>query len=71
MVYTLGPKRVVYASIVMISSGSDLPGNGPPVHYGSSKGALNYLTKALAKELGAANGRPVLGLRVFLAMLTF
>ena len=48
-------KQAKDASILMISSGSDLPGNGPLVHYGSSKAALNYYTKALAKELGAAN----------------
>ena len=46
-------KQAKDASILMISSGSDLPGNGPLVHYGSSKAALNYYTKALAKELGA------------------
>ena len=40
-------------SILMISSGSDLPGSGPLVHYGASKAGLNYYTKALAKELGA------------------
>ena len=39
------------ASILNISSGSDLPGNGPLVHYGASKAAMNYYTKALAKEL--------------------
>ena len=48
-------KQAKDASILMISSGSDLPGNGPLVHYGASKAALNYYTKALAKELGAAN----------------
>ena len=42
-------------SILNISSGSDLPGNGPLVHYGASKAAMNYYTKALAKELGAPN----------------
>jgi NAD(P)-dependent dehydrogenase (short-subunit alcohol dehydrogenase family) len=48
-------KQAKEASILMISSGSDLPGNGPLVHYGSSKAALNYYTKALAKEVGVAN----------------
>ncbi len=48
-------KQAKDASILMISSGSDLPGNGPLVHYGASKAALNYYTKALAKELGAAH----------------
>jgi NAD(P)-dependent dehydrogenase (short-subunit alcohol dehydrogenase family) len=48
-------KQAKDASILVISSGSDLPGNGPLLHYGSSKAALNYYTKALAKELGAAN----------------
>ena len=43
------------ATILMISSGSDLPGNGPLVHYGASKAALNYYTKTLAKELGATH----------------
>jgi NAD(P)-dependent dehydrogenase (short-subunit alcohol dehydrogenase family) len=43
------------AAILMISSGSDLPGNGPLVHYGASKAGLNYYTKALAKELAAAH----------------
>jgi NAD(P)-dependent dehydrogenase (short-subunit alcohol dehydrogenase family) len=43
------------ASILNISSGSDLPGNGPLVHYGASKAAMNYYTKALAKELAASN----------------
>ena len=38
-----------------MSSGSDLPGNGPLVHYGASKAGMNYYTKALAKELGVAN----------------
>src|SRR5277367_333350 len=35
-------KQAKDASILMISSGSDLPGNGPLVHYGSSKATLNY-----------------------------
>jgi NAD(P)-dependent dehydrogenase (short-subunit alcohol dehydrogenase family) len=48
-------KKAKDASIIMISSGSDLPGNGPLVHYGASKAALNYYTKTLAKELGAAH----------------
>jgi NAD(P)-dependent dehydrogenase (short-subunit alcohol dehydrogenase family) len=48
-------KQAKSASILMISSGSDLPGAGPLVHYGASKAALNYYTKALAKELGAAH----------------
>jgi NAD(P)-dependent dehydrogenase (short-subunit alcohol dehydrogenase family) len=42
-------------AIVNISSGSDLPGAGILVHYGASKAALNYYSKALAKELGAAH----------------
>ena len=48
-------KQAKDASILMISSGSDLPGGGPLVHYGASKAGLNYYTKALAKELGAAH----------------
>jgi NAD(P)-dependent dehydrogenase (short-subunit alcohol dehydrogenase family) len=48
-------KQSTNASILMISSGSDLPGAGPLVHYGASKAGLNYYTKALAKELGAAH----------------
>ncbi|MCU1322993.1 MAG: Short-chain dehydrogenase/reductase [Acidobacteriaceae bacterium] len=48
-------KQSTDASILMISSGSDLPGGGPLVHYGASKAGLNYYTKALAKELGAAH----------------
>jgi NAD(P)-dependent dehydrogenase (short-subunit alcohol dehydrogenase family) len=48
-------KQAKDASILMISSGSDLPGGGPLVHYGASKAGLNYYTKALAKEVGAAN----------------
>ncbi len=47
-------KQAKDASILMISSGSDLPGGGPLVHYGASKAGLNYYTKALAKEVGAA-----------------
>jgi NAD(P)-dependent dehydrogenase (short-subunit alcohol dehydrogenase family) len=43
------------AAIVNISSGSDLPGAGPLVHYGASKAALNYYSKALAKELATSN----------------
>jgi NAD(P)-dependent dehydrogenase (short-subunit alcohol dehydrogenase family) len=48
-------KQSTQGSILMISSGSDLPGSGPLVHYGASKAGLNYYTKALAKELGAAH----------------
>jgi len=48
-------KESTQGSILNISSGSDLPGNGPLVHYGASKGAMNYYTKALAKELGATH----------------
>jgi len=46
-------KQSSQGSILNISSGSDLPGSGPLVHYGASKAAMNYYTKALAKELGA------------------
>jgi len=48
-------KEAKEAVILMISSGSELPGGGPLVHYGASKAGLNYYTKALAKELGAAH----------------
>ena len=48
-------KQAKDATILMISSGSDLPGGGPLVHYGASKAGLNYYSKALAKELGTAN----------------
>jgi len=48
-------KKSTAGAIVNISSGSDLPGAGILVHYGASKAALNYYTKALAKELGAAH----------------
>jgi NAD(P)-dependent dehydrogenase (short-subunit alcohol dehydrogenase family) len=48
-------KQSPEASILNISSGSDQPGNGPLVHYGASKAAMNYYTKALAKELEAAH----------------
>jgi NAD(P)-dependent dehydrogenase (short-subunit alcohol dehydrogenase family) len=48
-------KKSSAAAIVNISSGSDQPGAGILVHYGSSKAALNYYTKALAKELAAAH----------------
>src|SRR5258708_28487317 len=48
-------KQSTQGSILNISSGSDLPGNDPLVHYGASKAAMNYYTKALAKELGAAH----------------
>jgi NAD(P)-dependent dehydrogenase (short-subunit alcohol dehydrogenase family) len=48
-------KKSAAGAIVNISSGSDLPGAGILVHYGSSKAALNYYSKALAKELGAAH----------------
>ncbi len=48
-------KESTQGSILNISSGSDLPGNGPLVHYGASKAGMNYYTKALAKELGVAN----------------
>ena len=48
-------KQSTSASILMISSGSDLPGNGPLVHYGASKAGLNYYTRTLAKELGASH----------------
>ncbi|WP_158749881.1 oxidoreductase [Acidobacterium sp. S8] len=48
-------KESTQGSILNISSGSDLPGNGPLVHYGASKAAMNYYTKAMAKELGAAH----------------
>ena len=47
-------KQSPAGSIIMISSGSDLPGSGILVHYGASKAALNYYSKVLAKELGAA-----------------
>jgi NAD(P)-dependent dehydrogenase (short-subunit alcohol dehydrogenase family) len=48
-------KESTQGSILNISSGSDLPGSGPLVHYGASKAGMNYYTKALAKELGVAN----------------
>jgi NAD(P)-dependent dehydrogenase (short-subunit alcohol dehydrogenase family) len=48
-------KKSSTGAIVNISSGSDLPGAGILVHYGASKAALNYYSKALAKELGAAH----------------
>jgi NAD(P)-dependent dehydrogenase (short-subunit alcohol dehydrogenase family) len=48
-------KQSTNASILMISSGSDLPGGGPLVHYAASKAALNYYTRTLAKELGATH----------------
>jgi NAD(P)-dependent dehydrogenase (short-subunit alcohol dehydrogenase family) len=48
-------KKSSAGAIVNISSGSDLPGNGILVHYGASKAALNYYSKALAKDLGAAH----------------
>jgi NAD(P)-dependent dehydrogenase (short-subunit alcohol dehydrogenase family) len=48
-------KQAKEAAILMISSGSDLPGGGPLVHYGASKAGLNYYSKALAKELGTSN----------------
>jgi NAD(P)-dependent dehydrogenase (short-subunit alcohol dehydrogenase family) len=48
-------KKSSAGAIVNISSGSDLPGAGILVHYGASKAALNYYSKALAKELGAAH----------------
>ena len=48
-------KQSKEAAILMISSGSDLPGGGPLVHYGASKAGLKYYSKALAKELGASH----------------
>ena len=48
-------KKSTAGAIVNISSGSDLPGAGILVHYGASKAALNYYSKALAKELAAAH----------------
>jgi NAD(P)-dependent dehydrogenase (short-subunit alcohol dehydrogenase family) len=48
-------KQSKAAAIVNISSGSDLPGAGILVHYGSSKAALNYYSKALAKELATSH----------------
>jgi NAD(P)-dependent dehydrogenase (short-subunit alcohol dehydrogenase family) len=48
-------KESTQGSILNISSGSDLPGNGPLVHYGASKAAMNYYTRALAKEVGATH----------------
>jgi len=48
-------KKSSAGAIVNISSGSDLPGSGILVHYGASKAALNYYSKALAKELGATH----------------
>jgi NAD(P)-dependent dehydrogenase (short-subunit alcohol dehydrogenase family) len=48
-------KKATGASIVNISSGSDVPGAGILVHYGASKAALNYYSKALAKELAGAH----------------
>jgi NAD(P)-dependent dehydrogenase (short-subunit alcohol dehydrogenase family) len=47
-------KKSKAAAIVNISSGSDVPGAGILVHYGASKAALNYYSKALAKELAGA-----------------
>jgi 3-oxoacyl-[acyl-carrier protein] reductase len=38
--------------IVMVSSGSAITGSGGGAHYASSKGGLNSLVRALARELG-------------------
>jgi NAD(P)-dependent dehydrogenase (short-subunit alcohol dehydrogenase family) len=48
-------KESTQGAILNISSGSDLPGAGPLVHYGASKAAMNYYTKALAKEIGTSH----------------
>lgn len=45
------------ASIVMISSGSSLTGSGGSVAYASSKGGINSMVRALARELASSHIR--------------
>ncbi len=45
-------KKQEYGRIVNISSGTGSHGGANKTNYGASKGAINILTKSLAKELG-------------------
>ncbi|WP_439138562.1 SDR family NAD(P)-dependent oxidoreductase [Roseicyclus sp.] len=48
-----GARRMARGSIVLMSSrAAELGGGGEWVHYAASKGAINAMTKGLARELG-------------------
>ena len=50
-------KKEKSASIVMISSGSSFTGSGGSVAYASSKGGINSMVRALARELAPSHIR--------------